>query len=158
MPIRVEEIDSSKLRVVFRGFDQEHTDELLRRVAWDYLQVTRKQEVWADHRLKLEQRVAELEAEVNSQRDEFTRALAERDRRAEEELRARGAAHDAEVEQLQRSLREHEGRDEMTRALLTAAQRSARGMRESVRSECDALLKTAHRLLAPERSRARVHE
>ncbi len=157
MPIRVEEIDSSKLRVVFRGFDQEHTDELLRRVAWDYLQVTRKQEVWADHRLKLEQRVAELEAEVNSQRDEFTRALAERDR-AEEELRARGAALDAEVEPLQRSLREHEGRDEMTRALLTAAQRSARGMRESVRSECDALLKAAHRLLAPERSRARVHE
>src|SRR6266849_2120846 len=102
MPIRVEEIDSSKLRGV----------------AWDYLQVTRKQEVWADHRLKLEQRVAELEAQVNSQRDEFTRALAERDR-AEEELRARGAALDAEVEPLQRSLREHEGRDEMTRALLT---------------------------------------
>src|SRR5581483_7830611 len=78
--------------------------------------------------------VQELEAELASQRDGFDR-----------ELRERTAVLEAQLERVRNTLREHEQRDEMTRRLLESAQRSARELRESTRSECEALIKAAQR-------------
>ena len=54
MPIRPEDIDPSKLPVAFRGYDRDATDELLKRVAWDYRQALRAQEDRAETTERLE--------------------------------------------------------------------------------------------------------
>lgn len=148
MPIKPEEIDPSKLPVGMRGYQREATDELLKRVAWDYRQAVRAQETWAKDERKLKDRVLELEEQVASQGETFARAQQSQQERFEQELRKRTSALEAEVARLQGQVRAHEGRDEMTRALLATAQRSAREMRESVRAECEALLKAAQRRAA----------
>ena len=79
MPIKPEEIDPSKLPVAFRGYDRAATDDLLKRVAWDYRQASRVEETWAKDEQRYKAQIAELEALVASQRLEFAQALAERD-------------------------------------------------------------------------------
>src|SRR5581483_11249154 len=134
MPIKPEQVNSSKLPGALRGYDRDATDELLRRVAWDYLQVERAHTTAVEEAETLRSRVQELEAELASQRDGFDR-----------ELRERTAVLEAQLERVRNTLREHEQRDEMTRRLLESAQRSARELRESTRTECESLIKAAQR-------------
>jgi cell division septum initiation protein DivIVA len=134
MPIKPEQVNSSKLPGALRGYDRDATDELLRRVAWDYLQAERAHTTAVEETETLRARVHELEAELASQRDGFDR-----------ELRERTAVLEAQLERVRGTLREHEARDEMTRRLLESAQRSARELRESTRTECESLIKAAHR-------------
>lgn len=148
MPIKPEEIDPSNLQVSLRGYDRAATDELLKRVAWDYRQAVRAQEEWAKDRKQLNERIEELEARLASQQEEYTRAIAARDARSSEEASERTAPLEAELSRLQRKLREHEARDELTRAVLQTAQRSAREIRDSARRDAEALLKVAHRRAA----------
>jgi cell division septum initiation protein DivIVA len=137
VPIKPEQVNASKLPTGLRGYDRDATDELLRRVAWDYLQVERAHVTAVEEADALRQRVDELEAELVSQREHL-----------DLELRERTAQLETEAEKLRRTVHLHEQRDEMTRRLLDSAQRSAREMRESARSECEALLKSAQRRAA----------
>jgi cell division septum initiation protein DivIVA len=134
VPIKPEQVNASKLPTALRGYDRDATEELLRRVAWDYLQVERAHAAAAEEAEALRHRVAELESASNHQRELFDRAVHERTTELE-----------AEVESLRKALHDHEQRDEMTRRLLVSAQRSAREMREQAREECEALLKAAQR-------------
>jgi cell division septum initiation protein DivIVA len=152
MPIKPEEIDPSKLPVSLRGYDRQATDELLKRVAWDYRQALRVKDDRANGDRKLAKRVEELEARLAAQQEEFAKAIASRESRVDEsetkrvEAEAkRVAALEAEIGVLRRKLQAHETRDELTRAVLRAAQRAAREMRESAREDARALLKAARR-------------
>jgi cell division septum initiation protein DivIVA len=103
MPIDPEAITPAGLPRSFHGYDREATDDLLKRVAWDYRQL------------------------VNE-----CRKL----REAAEPYPSR-----------QPALRP--GGDEVARTLVAAAHRAAKELRESARSDCEAMLKKA---------RARAHE
>jgi cell division septum initiation protein DivIVA len=148
MPIKPEDIDPSKLPVSLRGYDREATDELMKRVAWDYRQALRGQEERNENDKRLTKQIEELEARLASQELEFTRALESRhvpvepvepvaDRRVE--------SLEAELALLKRKLHAHESRAELTRAVLSAAQRAAREIRESARQDAKALLRSAER-------------
>jgi len=145
MPIKPEEIDPSKLPVAFRGYDRAATEDLLKRVAWDYRQATRVQETWTGEKERLKSQIAQLEAQVNSQQVEFTRALTEHDTTVGSASSTRSAALEAEVARLERLVRQHESRRDLTETLLHMAQRSARELRESTREEAESLLKAAQR-------------
>ncbi len=146
MPIRPEDIDPSKLPVSLRGYDREATDELLKRVAWDYRQALRAHEDRTEGDRRLERQIEELEARLASQQLEFTRALAVSSRDASTPTSARRiAALEAEVAVVRRKLQAHESRAELTRALLQAAQRAARELRESARQDAKAVLRAAER-------------
>jgi cell division septum initiation protein DivIVA len=148
MPIRPEEIDPSKLPGAFRGYDRAATDELLKRVAWDYRQVLRVEENWAHEKERLLSQIADLEARVESQQAEFTRALTERSASLEGAANSKTVALEAEVGRLERVLRRHEQRRDLTETLLETAKRSARELRESAREEAETLLKSAQRRAA----------
>jgi cell division septum initiation protein DivIVA len=145
MPIRPEEIDPGKLPTSLRGYDREATDELLKRVAWDYRQAIRAQDDRAKNEERLTNEIAELEARVAVQQDEFTRAIAAQETRVDVGARRREAALEEEIALLRRKLHVYESRDELTRALLRAAQHAARDTRESARQDAVALLKAARR-------------
>jgi len=134
VPIKPEQVNASKLPTALRGYDRDATEELLRRVAWDYLQVERAHAAASEEAEALRQRVAQLEGSADHQRELFDRAVTDRTTELE-----------AEIAALRKTLREHEQRDEMTRRLLVSAQRSAREMREQAREEAEALLKAAQR-------------
>jgi cell division septum initiation protein DivIVA len=145
MPIKPEEIDPSKLPVSLRGYDREVTDELLKRVAWDYRQALRAQQERADNDKRLTAQIEELERRLASKQDEFTTALSSLSERAETDGDRRIAALESEIALLKRKLRAHESRAELTRAVLQAAQRAARDLRESARKDAIAVLKAAER-------------
>lgn len=145
MPIRPEEIDPSKLPVSLRGYDREATDELLKRVAWDYRQTLRVHEDRVKNEEKLAQEISTLEARIALQQEEFTRAIAERETRVDVDAGRRETAFEEEIALLRRKVRVYESRDELMRALLVAAQRAAREIRESARADADAVLKAARR-------------
>jgi len=145
MPIRPEEIDPGKLQISLRGYDREATDELLKRVAWDYRQAIRAQEDRVKNEERLANEVAGLEARIALQQEEFTRAIAARETRVDANSGRREAALEDEMALLRRKLHVYESRDELTRALLRAAQRAARETRESAREDAVALLKAARR-------------
>jgi cell division septum initiation protein DivIVA len=145
MPIRPEEIDPGKLQISLRGYDREATDELLKRVAWDYRQAIRAQEDRVKNEERLANEVAGLEARIALQQEEFTRAIAARETRVDANSGRREAALEDEIALLHRKLHVYESRDELTRALLRAAQRAARETRESAREDAVALLKAARR-------------
>lgn len=148
MPIKPEEIDPSRLQVSLRGYDREATDELLKRVAWDYRQALRAQEDAAKADTQLAKQVHELEARLSVQQEEFASALASRDERMKTEASRHTAALEAEIALLRRKLQAHESREELTRALLRSAQRAAREIRESAREDATASLKAARRRAA----------
>jgi cell division septum initiation protein DivIVA len=156
MPIKPEEIDPSKLPVAFRGYDRAATDDLLKRVAWDYRQASRVQETWTEERERLKKHIADLEAQVTSQQVEFTRALAEHDSTVGSASSTRSAALEAEVARLERLVHQHESRRDLTQTLLQMAQRSAKELRESTREEAEGLLKAAQRRAAEIEHDARV--
>jgi cell division septum initiation protein DivIVA len=145
MPIKPEDIDPSKLPVTLRGYDREATSELLLRVAWDYRQALRAHEDRTHNDGRLHNRIEELEAQVATQQEEFTRAIASRDAQVDADAGKRASELDAEVAHLRRKLHVFETRDELTRALLQSAQRAAREVRESARQDAEAMLKAAHR-------------
>src|SRR5690242_14645530 len=145
MPIRPEEIDPSKLPVSLRGYDREVTDELLKRVAWDYRQALRAQQERADNDKRLTAQIEELEGRLAAKQDEFTTALSSLSERVETDGDRRIAALESEIALLKRKLRAHESRAELTRAVLQAAQRAARDLRESARKDAIAVLKAAER-------------
>jgi len=145
MPIRPEEIDPGKLQVSLRGYDREATDELLKRVAWDYRQAIRAHEDRIKNEERLKHEIENLEARIALQQEEFTRAIAARETRVDVDGVRRETALADEVAQLRRKVHVHESRDELTRALLRAAQRAARETRESARQDAQALLKAARR-------------
>jgi cell division initiation protein len=69
MPLKPEELDSTKLPVAFRGYDRPAIDDLLERVALDYRQAARESE-WSKARIaELEARAAADEAEGQRLRD-----------------------------------------------------------------------------------------
>src|SRR5947209_7391423 len=96
MPIRPEEIDPSKLPVGLRGYDRAATDELLKRVAWDYRQALRAQEERAENDRHIGKQIEELEARLATQQAEFTSALAGHDARVDTDAARRIAALEAE--------------------------------------------------------------
>jgi len=156
VPITPEEINASKLPVSVRGYQREATEELLKRVAWDYRQVARAQKTAAEEAEQLRQRVEELEAEAESQRELFAREQIDRRAGLERELKERSQELEAEVEQLRSRLVEHEHREELTRVVLANAQRSARDLREAAKAESEALLKAARRRAAEIEAEARA--
>jgi cell division septum initiation protein DivIVA len=92
--------------------------------------------------------VQALEARLASQELEFTRALEARhptEEPKETEADRRVAALETELSLLRRKLHAHESRAELTRAVLQAAQRAARDVRESARQDAKAVLKAAER-------------
>jgi cell division septum initiation protein DivIVA len=145
VPIKPEEIDPSRLQVTLRGYDREATDELLKRVAWDYRQALRAHEDRAQADTRLSKQVEELEARLAAQQEEFAALLASREDRARADVDRHSAALEAELSLVRRKLQAHESRDELTRALLRAAQRAAREIRDSARDDARALLKAARR-------------
>src|SRR5690242_4180728 len=145
MPIRPEEIDPSKLPVGLRGYDREATDELLKRVAWDYRQALRGHEDRAENDRRLAARIEELEARLASQHAEFASAIAGRDERVDTDAAHRIASLEAEVALVRRKLAAHESRAELTRILLHTAQKAARDIRESARQDAVAALRAAQR-------------
>jgi cell division septum initiation protein DivIVA len=111
MPLRPEEITTAGLRRrALHGLDPHATEELLKRVAWDYRKLLEESRELGRMRDRLRQRVDELEAQ-----------LAELGRQAE-------TRQDAE---------------EVGRALIAEAERTAHELRESARSEGDAALREA---------------
>jgi cell division septum initiation protein DivIVA len=145
MPIRPEEIDPGKLPVSLRGYDRQATDELLKRVAWDYRQAIRVQEDRGKNEEKLAQEISTLEARIALQQEEFTRAIAARETRVDVDAGRRENAFEEEIALLRRKVRVYESRDELMRALLVAAQRAAREIRDSAREDAEAVLKAARR-------------
>jgi DivIVA domain-containing protein len=159
MPIRPEDIDSSKLPVSLRGYDRAAVDELLKRVAWDYRQALRVEDSWAQERDRLKTQNADLEARLESQQTDFTKILAERltvrdgassSRVTELEVEVRRLQEEArrlqdEARRLQELVRRHESRRDLTETLLLTAKRSATEQREAARQEAEALLKAAQR-------------
>src|SRR4051794_7574396 len=146
MPIKPEEIDPSKLPVSLRGYDRQATDELLKRVAWDYRQALRTHEDRTENDKRLARRVEDLEARLASQQEEFASALASRAVPADtSQADRRIAALEAELALVRRKLQAHESRAELTHALLQAAQRAAREVRESARQDAKAVLRASER-------------
>jgi cell division septum initiation protein DivIVA len=148
VPIRPEEIDSTSLPVVIRGYERESTDELLKRIAWDYHLLTRSEAAAAEEAKRLRRRVDELESEAAEARQAVEGQLALQRAELERDLHERTAAFDAEAARLRQQLSELERRDELTRTLLANAQRGARELREATRVECEGLLKAARRRAA----------
>jgi len=145
MAIKPEDIDPSKLPLAFRGYDRAATEDLLKRVAWDYRQAARIQDSWTEERERLRMRIDELEGQVTLQQIEFTRALAERDASSVAASNTHSSKLEAEVARLERLVRQHESRRDLTQTLLETAQRSARELRESARQEAEDVLKAAQR-------------
>jgi cell division septum initiation protein DivIVA len=111
MPIDPEEIGPASLpRTSLGGYKTGPTDELLKRVAWDYRQLVHEHRTLEEAADRLRGRVDELEAQVAS---------------------------------LQGLLEVRRDPDEISRTLLAAAQRAARELRDSGRSDCEAMLKKA---------------
>jgi cell division septum initiation protein DivIVA len=119
MPIKPEEIDSSKLPVAFRGYDRAATDDLLERIARDYRQAARATETWAKESERFTSRIAELEA--------------------------RTAAHEAEVQRLEGVVHGHEERQALIEAMLLTAQRTAQEIRDAAQQEAEEVVRTAQR-------------
>jgi cell division septum initiation protein DivIVA len=145
MPITPEDINPSKLPVGMRGYQREATDTFLKLVAWDYRQVVRNQTASAEEAERLKKQVAELEARIESEREALGRKHMELRGQYDEELREQREALEAEVARLKSQVGAHEDRDELTRALLSNAQRAARELRDAARAECEALLKAARK-------------
>lgn len=145
MPITPEDINSSKLPVGMRGYQREATDTFLKLVAWDYRQVVRNQTAAAEEAESLKKQVAELEARNESDRETLGRKHMELRSRYDDELREQREALEAEVARLKAALSSHVDRDELTRALLSNAQRAARELRDAARAESEALLKAARK-------------
>lgn len=145
MPIKPEEINASKLPVGMRGYQRQAVDEFLLRVAWDYRQATRAHENWAKDEKWLKERVAELEAELTGRDDQFARLQEAQRERFRQELQERSGPLMDELTRLRNAVKEHEGREELTRTLVATAQRTARELRESTRAECESMLKAAQR-------------
>jgi cell division septum initiation protein DivIVA len=145
VPITPEDINPSKLPVGMRGYQREATDTFLKLVAWDYRQVVRNQNAAAEEAEQLRKRVAELEARGEADREALGRKHMELRSRYDEELREQRESLEAEVARLKSALASHEDRDELTRALLSNAQRASRELRDAARAECEALLKAARK-------------
>jgi DivIVA domain-containing protein len=148
VPIKPEEINASKLPIAMRGYQKQAVDEFLLRIAWDYRQATRAHENWAKDEKWLKDRVAELEAELAGRDDQFARMQETQRERFRSELQERSGPLMDELTRLRAAVKDHEGREELTRTLLSTAQRTARELRESTRAECEGLLKAAHRRAA----------
>jgi DivIVA domain-containing protein len=145
VPIKPEEINASKLPVAVRGYQRQAVDEFLLRVAWDYRQATRAHENWAKDEKWLKERVAELESELAGRDDQFARLQDAQRERFRQELQERSGPLMDELARLRNAVKEHEGREELTRTLVATAQRTARELRESTRAECESMLKAAQR-------------
>ncbi|HEX7525393.1 MAG TPA: DivIVA domain-containing protein [Gaiellaceae bacterium] len=111
MPLDPKEISAAGLpRSPLGGYKAGPTVELLKRVAWDYMQLVHECAKHAETVERLTRRTDELEAQVAS---------------------------------LQTLLDGHKDPDELARTVLAMAQRAARELRESTRSEGEATLKKA---------------
>ncbi|HEU5362627.1 MAG TPA: DivIVA domain-containing protein, partial [Gaiellaceae bacterium] len=156
MPIKPEEINASKLPIAMRGYQRQAVDELLLRIAWDYRQAMRGHENWAKDEKWLKDRVAELEAELAARDEQFASLQEAQRERFRTELHERSGSLMDELTRLRATVKDHEGREELTRTLLATAQRTARELRESTRTECEGLLKAAHRRAADIEADART--
>jgi cell division septum initiation protein DivIVA len=148
MPIRPEDIDPTKLPVAFRGYDRAPTDDLLKRVAWDYRQALRIEETWTQERERLRAQIAELEQRVEKQQAEFAQALAQQLTARDGTTSERTTQLEAEVRRLERLVQHHQSRQDITEALFQTAKRTAHELRESARQDAEAVLKAAHRRAA----------
>ena len=105
-------INADGLPRALRGYDCEATDDLLKRVAWDYLQVLGE--------VRRLSRLTEQEQAVSGVRGLDAAGFGGR------------TAAGAEP-------------DDVGRALLAAAQKAAKELRESTRRECEVIIKKARR-------------
>lgn len=122
-------ISPEKLPTAVRGYRREETDELLKRVAWDYQQLLHERDGLAEQVRKLKQIRDDLETDkelLRAQRKEL-----------EGELVAKAAAPPPPPPRPEP--------DDVARALLGNAQRAARELRESTRAECEAILAKARK-------------
>ena len=147
MPIKPEEIDASSLPVAMRGYQREAVEELLKRVAWDYRQVTRDQARWAEEEQRLKDRIAELEGQPAEQ-PLPQEAIVTQEESVDEVVQQRTAAFQEEIARLQKELRKYELRDELTKAFLVTAERTAKELRRSARDDAVSILKAAHKRAA----------
>jgi cell division septum initiation protein DivIVA len=151
MSLRPEEITTAGLpRRAVRGFDPRATDELLKRVAWDYRKLFEEaRELSLDRdRLRgrvdeLEARLAELESQAQDRQDaeEVGRALiAEAERTAHEIRESARSESDAAVREAQERARLVEAEAQRRLDAATEAQRVAAQVRGRIRAALDAVL------------------
>ena len=127
MPITPEEINGGKLPVGVRGYQRDATDDLLKRVAWDFRQMLRSQLSSVEEAQSLKRRNEELEEQIaalqeavaiHARRGEVADRLEQRETELEHretELEQRGnelALRTAELEGQVASLQEVLGRYE----------------------------------------------
>ena len=158
MPLNPKEINSSRLPVGVRGYRRDATDELLKRVAWDYSQTIHERETLARELEELKQRNEKLEAETaalhdliarSPKHDEVGRALVANAQRAARELRE---ATRAECESILKKVRAHaaehehdvEARLKSSEAEIEQLLRIQGDLRAKVRSTLVELLQTVH--------------
>jgi cell division septum initiation protein DivIVA len=151
MPLRPEEITTAGLRRrAFRGLDPHATEELLKRVAWDYRklieesrQVSRVGDLQRQRITELEARLAELESQAVEQQvaEEAGRALIAAAERTAHELRESARSEsDAALRGAQERARLVDAEAQRRLDAATEAQRVAAQVRGRIRSALDAVL------------------
>ena len=110
MAFKPQDISGATLPSAVRGYSREATDDLLKRVAWDFLQLSHQRDTLLEETAQLRQRNEELEQQVAALHELLSRQV---------------------------------DREDVSRVLLTNAQRTARELREKTRIECEATLKKA---------------
>ncbi len=145
MAIKAEDITAAKLPTAMRGYQREATEELLNAIAWEFRQLVRARDTTGEATKRLEERVRELEGETEALRHVFAQEQAQLKERGEQLVAERTAELEAQLAAARRAVADLERREELTQSLLANAQRTARELRESTRSECKAVLKAARR-------------
>lgn len=135
LPLSPEMISTSKLPVGLRGYRRQETEDLLRRVAWDYQQLVHERDTLAEQVWQLEQARDDLEADKALLRAE----LKELEAAAAEQSARRAVEPDAAA------------------ALLATTQKAARALRESTRAECQAIIAKARKQAAELERQARAN-
>jgi cell division septum initiation protein DivIVA len=140
-------INPDKLPVGVRGYRREETDDLLRRVAWDYQHLLRERDSLAEQVRKLKQIRDDLETDkelLRSEKKQLETELAA----ARHAAAQRPAREPAPPPQPVAQPSPEPRRDEAALALLEHAQKAARTLRESTRVECEAVLAKARKQAA----------
>jgi hypothetical protein len=143
VPLDPEQIGPAGLtRDALGGFKAGPTEDLLKRIAWDYRQLVHERDKLNETADVLRRRVDELEAlqaeaqkGLEEQRDKLNETA--------DVLRRRVDELEALYAEAQNRLEEQRDPTDVSRSLLVAAQRMARELRDSARRDSEAALKKA---------------
>jgi cell division septum initiation protein DivIVA len=108
--LKPQDISGATLPGAMRGYSRAATDDLLKRVAWDFLQLSHDRDTLFEESARLKERNEELEQQVAALHELLSRQV---------------------------------DREDVSRVLLTNAQRTARELRDATRRECELALKKA---------------